>query len=197
MPKRLRVIGVSGQSGSGKTSITVEIARQLNISVVSFGSYVRSEVLQHGIESNRETLQDFGQILVREYGYDLFVKHVFQHGNIQDDSFVALDGIRHADIWRAVQKLAQKSFLIYVHCHEMQRIERLMRRDGLSEAIAQRVVHHPMDRNAALLRPFANVVIASGTIDGSVESIIDRMVQEHMIERKELNTQTNEVFHCL
>src|SRR5436189_5554707 len=69
-----RIIGLSGQSGTGKSHLASELVHALEAEVVSFGSYVRAEALRRGKGIDRATLQELGQVLIDGYGCDTFVQ---------------------------------------------------------------------------------------------------------------------------
>lgn len=176
-----RIIGFCGQTGAGKTSVVRELAHLLGGEVVSFGSYVRAEALRCGKEIDRLTLQTFGQNLIDEYGYERFVQQVLPSSRLEQNVLILLDGVRHVDIWQAVQGLLPQSMLIYLHCDEEQRIERLLTREHLSLSAVQSILQHPMDQNIVLLRSLANLLVLSTELERTVSEIIDVLRQKHFI----------------
>jgi dephospho-CoA kinase len=177
---QMKIIGLSGQSGAGKTYVAKELARILKIGVVSFCSYVRAEALQREKGTDRVTLQELGQALIDEYGCEKFVQRVFHFGGVQNGIPLLLDGVRHVDIWQAVQKVSMQSALIYFHCDESQRVERLLMRDHLESASVQSIMQQPMDRNIVQLRPIADLVVINESGEGMIAEIVGWLRQKDL-----------------
>lgn len=178
---QIKIIGLSGQSGVGKTYVAKELARILKIGVVSFGSYVRAEALRHQKGTDRVTLQELGQALIEEYGCEKFIQHVFHFGGVQNGIPILLDGIRHMDIWQAVQRISTQSVLIYLHCDELQRVERLLIRDYLDSASVQSIIQHPMDKNIVQLRSIADLIIINELKEEMITEIVGWLRQKELI----------------
>lgn len=181
-----RIIGLSGQSGVGKTYLARELAGVLKGAVVSFGSYVRAEALLRGKGTDRVTLQELGQALIDEYGCERFVQQVFHFAGGQKNTRMVVDGVRHKEIWQAIQSVEPQSVLIYLHCDEAQRVVRLMRRDQLDPTSAQAIVEHPMDKNIVQLRAVADLIIINGSKEGMISEIVCWLQRKHSsLEREE------------
>jgi dephospho-CoA kinase len=177
---QMKIIGLSGQSGAGKTYVAKELARILKIEVVSFGSYVHAEALQREKGTDRVTLQELGQVLINEYGYEAFVRHVLQFSGVQNGAPILLDGVRHVGIWQAVQKISMQSVLIYLHCDKLQRVERLLMRDHLESASVQSIIQHPMDKNIVQLRPIADLVLINESRERMIAEIVGWLRQKDL-----------------
>lgn len=176
-----RIIGLSGQSGVGKTYLARELAEVLKGAVVSFGSYVRAEALLRGKGADRVTLQELGQALIDEYGYKRFVQQVFHFAGIQKNTQMIVDGVRHKEIWQEIQSVEPQSVLIYLHCDEAQRVARLLGRDHLDRASAQAIIEHPMDKNIVQLRLLADLIVSNDTQKGMLAEIIRWLRQKDLV----------------
>jgi len=165
-----KILGLAGQIGSGKTSLAVELSKQLGWKNVSFGSFVRSEAGRLGIPTTRGALQQLGENLNAELGSDEFVRQVLysesRHSNI------VIDGIRHVEIWQAIQVLAQKSFLVYLDIPVEVRIARLRQRDNLDIDSIKLAMLHPMEKNLHLLRKFSNLVLHDVSIESMAAQVM-------------------------
>ena len=157
--KHMRIIGLSGQSGSGKTSLARALATTIQGDIVSFGSYVRAEAQRCGKEESRSTLQDLGQALIQEYGADVFVQRVLDHGKSREGACILLDGVRHVAIWQAIQRMTPKNVLIFISLDEAQRMERLRARDHLDTPTLEQIMHHSIEKDSPLLQAMADLVL--------------------------------------
>lgn len=166
------ILVLSGQTGSGKTSLARELVLKLNANFVSFGSYVRNVATSRGVGSDRASLQDLGQLLIEEFGPDAFVREVLSSGQGSCDAVTVLDGVRSVEIWRAVQKLASDSLLIYLDIGEDERIRRLVERDKLEAISIRQAMRHSMEESVPELRPHADLILHGGAIDNMVSDIM-------------------------
>ncbi|MDA9433524.1 hypothetical protein [Bradyrhizobium sp. CCBAU 51627] len=105
---------LSGQIGSGKSSVTTAIAAALGWRRAGFGDYLRSEVARLGGDPNdRKALQDLGQRLVEDDSA-AFCRCVLASGGFHPGDDFVIDGIRHVaifDILAAVGKPSQPRLL--------------------------------------------------------------------------------------
>src|SRR5207237_1082407 len=69
------VMALSGRIGSGKTTVSTEVARRLGWVRTSFGDYVRSLARSRGLDDSRETLQPLGASVLNE-GVEPFCRAV-------------------------------------------------------------------------------------------------------------------------
>jgi len=165
-----KIIGIAGQIGSGKTSLARELCSRLNWKLISFGSFVRSEAKRRGIRIDRVALQQLGEDLIAELGPDEFVRQVLFSDKI--NSNMVIDGIRHVEIWQAIQVIAPKSILVFLDVPEETRIARLRQRDNLGIDSIKLAMLHPMEQNIHLLRQFSDLVL----LDGSTEAMTAQVV---------------------
>lgn len=110
----------SGKIGSGKTSISTEVASSLGWSRVGFGDYLRREIERCGGDPDcREALQDFGQELV-ERDPRQFCRDVLDSGGFAPGDNFVVDGIRHVRIFDNLTSIAtpSRARLLYLHVPE-------------------------------------------------------------------------------
>ena len=94
---RILIIAFSGMPGSGKTTLSTELARVLGVPRVGFGGYVRSVAIQQNLPIDRESLQRLGQSLIEE-NVSQFCENVLKNSNLLEADYFILDGIRHSSV---------------------------------------------------------------------------------------------------
>lgn len=162
MPSRnqaLTIIAISGPTGSGKSTLARALAHQCNGQYVSFGSFVRQEALRLGMLQDRISLQNMGQKLINEMGSTLFVERVLSSVDIPDQKTVFLDGVRSVEVWKTVQMLIEKHFLLYLKIDEDVCMRRLKVRDGLTFSEIAAALMHPMERGISQLQEYADLLL--------------------------------------
>jgi dephospho-CoA kinase len=123
------VLGFSGPTASGKSSISKAIAETLGWTRVSFGDYVRNVALEHGLPVTREVLQGIGASLV-DAGSHQFCERVLEWSGWKAGSPLIVDGIRHRAVATDLQNLVSPTrfVLVYVDLDEATRTTRLVAR---------------------------------------------------------------------
>lgn len=120
-------IGLAGRIGSGKSTIVRQLSHRLDGVSASFGDYVRAEARSRGLAGSREELQGLGDLLISEYGWDLFCRKVLLHCGWDPGSAVVIDGVRHVEVVASLRRLVAPSrfVLVYVTIDERVRATRL------------------------------------------------------------------------
>jgi len=98
------VLGFAGKIGSGKSTVSAEVARTLGWSRASFGDYLRTVAKSNGFGESREVLQELGASLV-EKGVEEFCRAVLAHYQWNAGEPLVVDGIRHAEVVEALRRL--------------------------------------------------------------------------------------------
>lgn len=105
----------SGSIGAGKSSVTHVLADALQWRRAGFGDCLRARILRMGGNpDSRQELQDLGQQLV-ESDPDAFCREVLASGEFTPGGNLLLDGMRHVDIYRRVQRLVAPSHAVLLH----------------------------------------------------------------------------------
>ena len=135
------IIAFSGKVGSGKTTLTTELATRLEWPRVGFGDYVRSYAMQHQIEPTRENLQNTGELLLAKDA-EQFCNNVLNQVIWQPYGHLIIDGVRHVDVLALIKKLVEpfRLFHIHVEAAEQNRLERLQSRYSFTDI--QRIDNH-------------------------------------------------------
>lgn len=131
---RTVAVGFAGAIGSGKTTIATTLHQLLGGVFVSFGDYVRAEAQRRGLAEPRETLQDLGESLITEQGWDGFCRDTLAYFGWHHGDPVVIDGVRHVEVVSALRRLVspEQFALVFVTTAEGVRLERL-KIEGLSE----------------------------------------------------------------
>ena len=107
------VVGFAGAIASGKTTLTVEVARLLNCKRVSFGDQVRAIALERGKEPLRENLQAIGEQLVAS-DVENFCRAVLKQKGWKPGQSLVVDGIRHKEVLDTLKAIVAPTKLVLV-----------------------------------------------------------------------------------
>lgn len=99
----------SGKIGSGKSSVSEAVAKELGWSRTGFGDYLRAELARSGSDpTSREALQDLGQRRV-DADPEAFCRDVLSAGGFRPGDNFVIDGVRHIRIFRVLCRLSAPS----------------------------------------------------------------------------------------
>ena len=169
------VIGFSGAFASGKSTLSEAVAHALGCKRVSFGGVVRAAAKSRGLDTTRETLQQVGEELVSE-DPDGFCNKVLESGGWNPGEGLVIDGIRHVDIAKRLERLVRPAEFRLVHLAAPRdvRVERLKSRGEESALGAMaRLESHSTEIEVERELP----EVADLLIDGSspLEQLIDEV----------------------
>lgn len=167
-----RVVTISGQIASGKSTLAEAIASATGWPVASFGVYVRSVAARRGLGTDRATLQAVGSELVRG-GEERFVAEVLRAAGWRPGQPAVLEGVRHLSVLNAVRRVTTPVPVFHVHVAvgEDERGTRVALRE--SDRRIQLMDAHETERDAqsgAALEHAADCV-ADGAADPVVQAI--------------------------
>jgi len=98
------VLVFCGQIGSGKSTLSSEVAKALGWSYASFGGYIRSVAHSQGLDETREVLQELGAALVKTNVED-FCRSLLVHYNWRSAEPLVIDGLRHKEVADALSRV--------------------------------------------------------------------------------------------
>jgi dephospho-CoA kinase len=156
-------VGVSGPIASGKTAVAICLADALEAPVASFGSYVRSEAGRRQLPADRPSLQELGETLIEEMGWERFCLAVLDHGGVERGASAAvIDGIRHVAALERLEHLAAPApfHLVFLDVPASVRATRF-EVGGVSPEDLAMIEDHPTELQVgAALRDRAAVVVS-------------------------------------
>jgi shikimate kinase len=174
------VLAFSGRIGSGKTSISREVAKSTGYKYASFGDHVRQVALYLDLDaSRREVLQDLGWFLAR-YPEQL-CRRVLQQADYQQGEPLVIDGVRTVEVLEVLRSQVAPSrlLLVYVAADEDTLIDRA-RHEGRYPTNLHLLEQHPIEEQTLTTLPEkADIVVRnddSYPIKEAVREIIGRIV---------------------
>jgi len=174
-------VGFCGDMGTGKTTLSREVARRLEGNAICFGDYVRFRAAEQNVVANRGNLQDLGQQLFDESGSTIFVESVLEWA--QPETFIHIfDGVRHVDVWLALQKMYVTSSLIFLHLPEDQNEQRLKKASN-GGPVDKRHKDHIVESQSLQLQAMADVSIATSPSVEICASQIEKYLRGEVLFR--------------
>jgi cytidylate kinase/transcriptional regulator with XRE-family HTH domain len=166
------VLALSGRIGSGKTTLSHELADALGWKRASFGEYVRAYAKSQGLDDNsRDVLQAVGQSLVEKDAVD-FCRSVLAHFGWTSGEPLVIDGIRHSAVVDALRKIVAPLDLrvVYVDVSEKTRLKRIRDTDKDVVQRMNEIEAHATEREV----PNAVRALAARHIEGDrpVEDVV-------------------------
>ncbi|HEX9669964.1 MAG TPA: helix-turn-helix domain-containing protein [Thermoanaerobaculia bacterium] len=140
-------LGFAGLMGSGKSTISREVASALGWKLVSFGEYVRTLARSRGLPESREVLQELGASLV-ESDAEGFCRNVLVHFGWKAGEPLVLDGVRHVTVFEALHYLLVplEIRLVLVSVDDEVRRSRLLQRDHVAVDQLAEMESHSSER---------------------------------------------------
>jgi dephospho-CoA kinase len=164
----VRIVGVAGAIGSGKSELSRALADERGWSRVSFGDFVRGQAEARGVEPTRENLQALGEQLIDELGAPEFVRRVLSDYVAAD--VLVVDGVRHLPVDEELRKISAQYLLIFVEVDDETRRRRLSDREGL-EVDLFAIDRHSTEREVLLLRERADAIVGGADSASALERV--------------------------
>jgi dephospho-CoA kinase len=149
------VIAIAGRIGSGKTTLSKDLANALQCMRASFGDYVRGAVQERGLPPTRENLQVIGtQLLIGDPRR--FCSSVLSSCGWQPGKDLVIDGLRHIMTIPIIRRLVEPAAMkiVYVSVPEEIRLQRLKDR---GEGDARNVARIESHSSELELEPIAQL----------------------------------------
>lgn len=132
------VLAFAGKIGSGKSTLSIQVAKALGWKRASFGDYIRTVARSEGLGESREILQELGSSLVKNPKD--FCRAMLAHFQWEAGEPLVIDGVRHAEIAEALRVIVAPIELrmIYLEVDEEIRLQRIREEDA-AEAVPERM----------------------------------------------------------
>src|SRR5581483_8461316 len=154
------VVAIAGKMGSGKTTLSKDLATAMACPRASFGDYVRQQVHDRGLPTIRDNLQVIGtELLLRDPAS--FCTSVITSCGWQKGCALVIDGLRHLITIPIIRRITEPAEfrIVYVSVPEEVRLKRLSDRgDGGPQDVA-RIESHSSEQELGLIAQIADVEI--------------------------------------
>lgn len=175
----------SGPIGSGKTSVSKQVAATLGYGWNSFGATVKRIAIERSVPVQRENLQALGERLIADEPRQ-FCHRVLQEAEGTTLKPVVIDGLRHAHIRGVLQELSRPRSLvcIYVHVDDATRFSRIQQRDALTpEKIRTLDAHSTESEVSERIRGLADFVADNnGQVSACSAAVLKWLVAEQLVD---------------
>jgi dephospho-CoA kinase len=164
-----------GKLGSGKSTVSKEVAIQIGANWNSFGNSVRRIAEERGLPTDRDQLQKLGAQLVSE-APEFFCDRVLAGASHSSNRIIVLDGLRHESILALLRKKLspEKLLCVFVEVDEETRIDRIAKRNSLKrEEVLQLDTHSTEIEVETTLRLLSDFVVDNSK---SPESAINAVI---------------------
>jgi tRNA uridine 5-carbamoylmethylation protein Kti12 len=148
-----QVLAFSGKIGSGKSTLSAQVAKALNWKLASFGDYVRTVAKSEGLELSREVLQDLGASLVERP--EEFCRSVLAHYGWQFGEPLVIEGVRHKEILEALQRIVAPLELrvVFLEIGDEERQRRMRAEESMESDQMKRVETHSTEKQVSEVLP--------------------------------------------
>jgi dephospho-CoA kinase len=124
-------IAIIGRISSGKSTFAKELSNHYNITIASFGSYLRYYCENMGIKTDRETLQNIGEELI-QYNPKILLNNVITYSRQETNDFI-FEGVRHFVIFEELKNISNKYFTVFIDADQTTRFQRYLERNKDSD----------------------------------------------------------------
>ena len=175
------ILCFSGGIGSGKSSISSELAKKLNWRKTGFGDYLRQYSKKQGLDPTRETLQKLGVEKISQ-GWDSFCSDVLKFENWENGDDLIIDGIRHIDAIKTLEKITHPSILklFYLQLDIDKRAERISNVTNFEE-LKKQETHSTETEVKTVLLERADLVLDSNLPISEISSQILKFLKMNKI----------------
>jgi dephospho-CoA kinase len=154
------VVAIAGRMGSGKTTLSKDLAAAMGCPRATFGDYVRQQVHDRGLPLTRENLQVIGpELLLKDPA--AFCISVITSCGWQKGLDLVIDGLRHLVTIPIIHRITEPAVMkiVYISVPEETRLKRLSDRgEGGPENVA-RMESHSSEQELGSIAQMADIRI--------------------------------------
>ncbi|NVM29290.1 MAG: dNTP triphosphohydrolase [Candidatus Helarchaeota archaeon] len=182
------ILGFAGGIGSGKSKLSSGVAEKLGWKRLSFGDFVRSVATERKLDDSRDTLQELGEKLIDENGYEGFCRDFLSWGQYRNNGNLVIDGIRHKEIWNTLKRITYPSntLLVFVELSFDERKKRLSERSPMDAKNLGRYESHSTEREVKDLTLCQRAdlhINGEESLDRQIEVVISYLKKKDSDER--------------
>jgi len=188
----MKIIGATGQNGTGKDEVLKYIRAQYGVPFLSTGDVVREIAAQEGSEPTRSNLQKISEHYFNQFGQGYFVRTVADKIRGKGWSVAGISGIRSFEDVQTLKNIFGENFiLIHVYITDPHvRYERMTKRGEERDPHSYDEFRHNDEREETIFHikkaeQNADYLISNdGTLD-DLHHEIDKLITD----KKLLNTE--------
>ena len=174
------VIAIAGRIGSGKTTLSKDLASALSCPRATFGDYVRSQVEARGLPLTRENLQVIGtQLLLNDP--TAFCKSAISMSGWRPVSDLVIDGLRHLMTIPIIRENTAPAEwrIVYISVPEDIRLKRLSDRGEGDALNVQKIEAHSSEQELESIASMADIVVRGDELREKNVSKIRESLRNH------------------
>lgn len=157
-------IAVIGRISSGKSTFAKELSSHYNITIASFGSYLKCYCQSKGFKTDRETLQNIGEDFIRN-DPKILLNNVITYSRQKTNDFI-FEGVRHFVIFEELKNISKKYFTVFIDADQNTRFYRYLERNkdsDINKTLEQFTAsdNHPVELEIESLKHNCSLIIDS------------------------------------
>ncbi|MEM2934751.1 MAG: AAA family ATPase [Candidatus Thermoplasmatota archaeon] len=121
----MKAVAFTGMPGAGKTE-AINVAKEMNIKVISMGDEVREEVVKRGLPLNDEITGKIADEMRKKHGAGYWAKRCL--AKMGNEDFFVIDGIRNMEEIEVFREKIDNLILVAIHASQATRYERIKKR---------------------------------------------------------------------
>lgn len=164
MEHYFNTIVISGKIASGKTTLANRLVSEFNAKYISFGTYVRYEATQRGIELSRENLQNLGEYIINKDGYINFTLNVFNHfidSSQYNNEIIVIEGVRHIEVLKEIKRISRNNVTIFLNTNKNQLYKNVRYRDAINDKMLNKFLCHNVESEIMSIKKIADITLSS------------------------------------
>lgn len=157
-------IAIVGRISSGKSTFAKELSKSYNITIASFGSYLKHYCETNSFKTDRKTLQQIGDKFIHEEPSTL-LHNVIKHFS-QDSNTLIFEGVRHRVIFDELKRISKRNISIFIDADQITRYKRYCdrKKDTDTDKTWEEfllVDNHPVELEIETLKGDCDIIVDS------------------------------------
>ena len=157
-------IAIIGRISSGKSTFAKELSNHYNITIASFGSYLRYYCENEGFKTDRKTLQNIGEDFIHNKP-KILLSNVITYSRQNTNDFI-FEGVRHIVIFEELKNISKKYFTVFIDADQNTRYNRYLERNkdsDINKTLEQFISsdNHPVELEIESLKNDCDLIVDS------------------------------------